>query len=265
MKTIAIVLLGIIALTTFAQVTKPFPAHWGEPPQMQTRDLRELPGGFGRGSSTLARWIETHLAKDAAPVASPPPVAPPLFACDFSALPEGPLPDTFMVMQGEFTVRDFGTNRLMELPGSPLDSYSVLFGPVTSANVAVTAQVLGTAKGRRQPTFGVGLGGVAGYKLQIAPGKKSAELLKDTQVVASAPFDWESGTWTHCRLQVRPTSETAWRVEAKAWKRGTPEPKEWQLTFEETEKPTAGQASVLGSPFSGTPIWFDDLKVEVAR
>jgi hypothetical protein len=42
-----------------------FPAHWGDPPQLQTRDLRPLPGGYGMGSSTLAKWIQTNLEKDA--------------------------------------------------------------------------------------------------------------------------------------------------------------------------------------------------------
>ena len=45
--------------------TRPkFPEHWGEPPAAQTKDLRPLPGGFGMGSSTLARWIGENLAKD---------------------------------------------------------------------------------------------------------------------------------------------------------------------------------------------------------
>lgn len=44
---------------------KPFPAHWGAPPRLQTRDLRPLPGGYGRGSGTLARWIQKNLARDA--------------------------------------------------------------------------------------------------------------------------------------------------------------------------------------------------------
>lgn len=43
-----------------------FPAHWGDPPMIQTRDLRPLPGGYGKGSSTLAKWIEANMAKDAA-------------------------------------------------------------------------------------------------------------------------------------------------------------------------------------------------------
>ena len=32
---------------------------------MQTRDYRELPGGYGFGSGTLAKWIEANMAKDA--------------------------------------------------------------------------------------------------------------------------------------------------------------------------------------------------------
>ncbi len=43
---------------------KPFPKHWGAPPRIQTKDLRPLPGGYGRGSGTLARWIQMNLDKD---------------------------------------------------------------------------------------------------------------------------------------------------------------------------------------------------------
>ena len=44
---------------------KPFPIHWGQPPLRQTRDLRALPAGYGRGSGTLARWIQEKLDNDA--------------------------------------------------------------------------------------------------------------------------------------------------------------------------------------------------------
>jgi hypothetical protein len=56
----------------FPEVARPapkpvkFPAHWGEPPAMQTRDIRPLPGGYGQGSGTLANWIQDNLDKDAA-------------------------------------------------------------------------------------------------------------------------------------------------------------------------------------------------------
>jgi hypothetical protein len=45
---------------------KPYPSHWGAPPRIQTRDLRRLPGGYGRGSSTLSNWILDNMKGDAA-------------------------------------------------------------------------------------------------------------------------------------------------------------------------------------------------------
>ncbi|MDG2212490.1 MAG: protease inhibitor I42 family protein [Verrucomicrobiota bacterium] len=66
---------------------KAYPAHWGRPPLRQTRDIRVLPGGYGRGSGTLARWIQENLDKDAKkPGAKPMPV--PSLAVD----PAAPLP-----------------------------------------------------------------------------------------------------------------------------------------------------------------------------
>ena len=41
-----------------------YPAHWGEKPKFEFRDLRELPAGFGQGSSTLANWIQEHIDED---------------------------------------------------------------------------------------------------------------------------------------------------------------------------------------------------------
>jgi len=262
MKIISTLIVWTVALAVAAEVAKPFPAHWGEPPKIETRDYRPLPDGYGFGSSTLANWIKENLAKDARVSGkAPSPAAPPLFFCDFSDLPEGPIPEPFFVIQGEFEVKATGTNKLLELPGAPVDGHSVLFGPVTNANVALEARILSTAKGRRMPTFGVGLGGVAGYKLQIAPAKKMAELLLDTKVVASAPFDWKPGAWTRCKLQIRTMDDASWIVEAGAWTDGEPEPGRWLISLEAKEAPIAGQASVLGSPFSGMPIQYDDLRV----
>jgi hypothetical protein len=193
----------------------------------------------------------------------------PLFQNDFEKAEVGKVPDGFMVMQGEFAVKDLGTNKVLELPGAPVDSFSILFGPVTNVNVAVEARILGTAKGRRSPMFGVGLGGVAGYKLQVAAGKKAVDIIlgdgEQQTLVASAPFNWESGTWTRCKMQVRSTGDSAWRVEAKAWKAGDAEPKDWLVTFDAKEAPIAGQASVVGSPISGNVIWYDDLKVTAVK
>ena len=43
---------------------KLYPYHWGAPPQRGTRDIRKLPYGYGRGSSTLSKWIRKKYMYD---------------------------------------------------------------------------------------------------------------------------------------------------------------------------------------------------------
>lgn len=257
--------IGLSGFLSLAEVTKAFPTHWGKPPEIQTQDYVELPDGFGHGSSTLKHWITANLTKDKAAGATTTPAPTALYQQDFQKLPAGPLPDEFMVLGGEFAVRADGTNHFLELPGSPLDSFAVQFGPGQKEDVTVSARIFGTAKGRRTPTFGVGLGGVSGFKLQVSPGKKTLELLKDQDLKTSVSFDWKSGTWNQLRLQIRKLKDGEWKIEGKAWPAGEPEPKAWMISFDEKEEPISGKASVLGSPIAGTPIWFDDLVVEKIR
>jgi len=258
-------MLVLLAFRLQAAETKAFPSHWGTTPAIQTRDYVELPGGYGHGSSTLAKWIAGNLTKDQS-ATTPAPAAPnrQLFAQDFEKAEVGKVPDELMVLGGDFAVKLEGTNQLLELPGAPLDSFAVQFGPAEKDDVAVSARILSTVKGRRAATFGVGLGGVGGWKLQVAPAKKALELLNDQEVKASVPFDWKSGAWTQLRLQIRKVKDGAWKIEGKAWPHGEAEPKDWLISNDDTEEPVTGKASILGSPFAGTPIWYDDLAVEKA-
>jgi hypothetical protein len=185
-----------------------------------------------------------------------------LYKIDFEEAKPGKLPEELMVLSGEFEVKADGTNKFLELPGTPLDSFATLFGPVEKENVSVSARIFGTAKGRRAPSFGVGLGGVGGFKLQVSPAKEALEILKDQEVKQSVSFQWKSGTWTRLRLQIRKIKDGEWKVEGKAWPQDGTEPKEWIIAYEEQEEPIPGKASVLASPFASTPIWFDDLVVE---
>jgi hypothetical protein len=174
------------------------------------------------------------------------------------------VPEEFLVLDGAFAVKEADGNKFLELPGAPLETFGLLFGPTESAGLAVSARIHGTAKGRRFPTFGVGLNGVGGYRLQVSPSKRLLELYKGDEVLASAPYAWESGTWTMLRLQLRKTKEGEWTVEGKAWKQGAHEPAGWPLTHTVTSEPNPGRPSIWGSPFSGTPIRFDDLAVSPA-
>ncbi|MSU35233.1 MAG: hypothetical protein EXS36_08980 [Pedosphaera sp.] len=183
----------------------------------------------------------------------------PLFSQDFSKVSGTEVPDEFLVLDGQFAVKEEGGNRFLELPGSPLDTFGVMFGPNESAGVRVGARIFAMKQGRKFPTFEVGLGGVGGFKLRIAPAKKLVELLKGDDVRATAPFEWKTGEWTNLRLQVRMISDGL-KIEGRAWQEGD-EPREWLITATEKGKGPGGKAGVWGMPFAGTPIRFDDLTV----
>jgi hypothetical protein len=184
-----------------------------------------------------------------------------LYENNFEKAELGKVPSDFLVLDGAFTVKEENGNKFLELPGAPLDTFAVQFGPAAAGDVAVSVRIRSTAKGRRYPSFGVGLGGVAGYKLQVSPAKKQLELYKDQDLKNSVPYDWKSGEWTRLRLQARKLKEGQWKIDGRAWSEGAPEPKHWLITAEEQQAPSTGRASVFGSPFSGTPIQFDDLAV----
>ena len=138
------------------------------------------------------------------------------------------VPEEFLVLNGTFGVKQEDGNKFLELPGAPLDTFGLLFGPTQKEGLQVTGRGFGTAKGRRFPSFGFGLNGAGGYRLQVSPAKKQIELFKGDNACASAPFEWQSGKWTHFKLQVLKRS-TAWIVQGKAWTEGAEEPKSWMI------------------------------------
>lgn len=194
-------------------------------------------------------------------LAAEPQTASPVYQNNFEQAAVGTLPEDLFLLDGGFAVREEGGNRFLELPGAPLDSFGLLFGPTEKQNLSVSARALGTGKGRRYPAFGVGLNGGGGYKLMVAPAKKAIELHRGDSIKATAPFEWQSGKWTHFRLELRGTSGGVVKVVGKVWQEGNPEPAAPSIEFEDAQEPPPGRASIWGSPFAGTPIRYDDLSV----
>jgi hypothetical protein len=184
-----------------------------------------------------------------------------LYENDFEKAEIDKVPEDFLVLDGGFLVKQEGGNKFLELPGAPLETYGVLFGPTEAANVSVTARIFGTSKGRRFPAFAIGANGVGGLRLQVSAAKKQIELYKGEEVAASASYAWDSGVWTTLRLQVQKVKEGEFKVRGKVWKEGTKEPESWAIEHTLKGDLPAGRASLWGNPFSGTPIRFDDLAV----
>src|ERR1043166_4534475 len=126
-----------------------------------------------------------------------------LYQADFETNALNKLPEEFMVLDGGFLVKEQDGNKFLELPGAPLDTFGLLLGPTEGTGAAISARIYGLSKGRRFPTFAVGLNGVGGYKLQVSPAKNAVELFQGEDLLESAPFSWESGTWTRLRLKTR--------------------------------------------------------------
>jgi hypothetical protein len=187
-----------------------------------------------------------------------------LYENNFERAEPKKVPDEMMVMEGGWAVLEDGGNRFIELPGAPLETFGVLFGPTEEHGISASARVFGTGKGRRFPTFAVGLNGVGGYKLQVSPAKKLIELYRGDEMLKTAPFQWEAGTWTVLRLQSRKVKDGELVIEGKAWKHGAVEPKDWTISHTDKAEVPSGRASIWGAPYSGTPIRFDDLKVTKA-
>src|SRR2546429_8902374 len=189
-----------------------------------------------------------------------------IYENDFEKAELNKVPDDFLVLDGQFAVKEEGGNKFLELPGAPLDTFGVLFGPTEKEGNAVSARMFGTGKGRRYPTFAVGLNGQGStaFRLQVSPARKALELYRGDEVTASATYEWQPGVWTELRLQVRKVKDSEWRVEGKVLTGGGKEPPAWAVSFDEKKQPVAGKASIWGSPYATTPIRFDDLRVTPA-
>jgi len=188
--------------------------------------------------------------------------AEPLYQTNFEKTELGEVPNDFLVLDGDFAVKQEGGNKYLELPGAPLDSFGFMFGPSARHGNEISARMFGTKKGRRYPVFGIALNGVNGYRLQVAPAKRAIELLKGSTVVAKVPFRWSGVEWLRLALRVEQTGAAEWTVSGRVWADGKKAPAKPTITHKEAKEPRNGKPSIWGSPYSGTPIRYDDIVVK---
>ena len=187
--------------------------------------------------------------------------ADPLYHANIDNTEVGEVPDDFLVLDGDFSVKKENGNKFIELPGSPLDSFGIMFGPSASHGNEIRTRIYGTKKGRRYPVFGIALNGVSGYRLQVAPAKRSIELLKGNNLIAETAFRWAGASWLQLSLCITKTKESEWSITGKVWEDGKKEPTKPTISHKETKEPRKGRPSIWGSPYSGTPIRYDDITI----
>src|SRR5436305_1388237 len=66
-----------------------------------------------------------------------------LYHNDFEKAEVGKVPADFLVLDGGFAVKEEGGNKFLELPGAPLESFGVQFGPAEISDLSVCARING--------------------------------------------------------------------------------------------------------------------------
>ena len=183
-----------------------------------------------------------------------------LYANDFEKLAVDAEPDDVMILDGEFLVKELDGDKVLQLAGMPIHEFGILLGPSQRENWEISAEITSDNLRRRKPRFGVGLGGVRGYKLRLATALNQLELIRGEDKISTASLSWENSKPVHFRFRVLKTGEDKWQVEGKAWQ-SKDEPKDWQIKYVESKPPTKGMASIWGTPYSSRPIYFDDVKL----
>lgn len=151
--------------------------------------------------------------------------------------------------------------------------YAGTNGHKIAGYVKVPAQLGGDALAKitftsvEQAVGGVTLqvrGGMSWYQADMNTASKILELRKRDHgimtTVASIPFTYSANTPYWIREHVQVSNGVA-QINARAWRNGTAEPSNWQVTYSDTHPLPAGNAGAMGDwlkkPFSGAQICFN--------
>ena len=193
---------------------------------------------------------------------------PAAFEENFDKVEVGETPENVMEIEGTFTVVEEEGKKFLRVGTDPLAENGIVLGPSMKAGGSVEAKIRAFKKRRSYPRFGVGLHGISGYRLRVVPSGGSVELLKNEEVVATEKFAWSADTWTNLKLEIRQDGE-AWSISGWVWAVAAGEtgkqPEKATISHSDKEAPGQGKASLWGSPYSGMPIDFDDVKVRVGE
>jgi hypothetical protein len=188
---------------------------------------------------------------------------PKKFAFDCEAWAEGEPPKEVFVVEGKFSVATKDKNKALEIGVGELVDANALLGDSANGSASIEARVFGTKQGRSMPRFAIGVHGQSGYRLMVFAAQKQLQLVKNDEVIKSIPFTWTSDAWLKLKLEAKKVSEGKWTITCKAWPADAAEPAEASITHEDPTLKGQGKCSIWGTPFSNTPIYFDDIKIEV--
>ena len=187
------------------------------------------------------------------------------FVESFDQVEIGEAPEKVMEIEGTFTVVEEEGKKFLRVGIEPLAENGIIMGPSMKGGGSIEAKIRSFKKRRSYPRFGVGLHGISGYRLRVVPSSGSVELLKNEEVVAKKPFKWKADAWTNLKLEIQQGSAGGWSIKGWVWPVAEgaegKQPQEPSIEHSDQEAPGQGKGSLWGSPYSGKPIDFDDVKI----
>lgn len=176
---------------------------------------------------------------------------------------EGAPPKDVFVVDGTIQVTSQEGNKVLTVQPDPITDASAQLGVSAAGEASIQARILGTKRGRSSPKFGVAVHGMSGHRLLLNAPKRQLELVKNDEVLASAPFAWTSGAWVWLKLEAKRGEGEAWQITGKAWAADATEPAEASIKHADQGLKGQGKVSVWGTPYSEQPIHFDDIEIRV--
>lgn len=176
---------------------------------------------------------------------------------------EGEPQKEVFIVDGTIKIAARDGNKAIVIDPNPITDASAQLAISASGSASIEAKILAIKRGRSTPRFGVSVHGMSGHRLIVNPAKKTLELIKNDQTLATVPFAWTSEVWVKVKLEAKKSADDTWLITGKAWPADAAEPAEALIKHEEKTLKGQGKCAIWATPFSGEPVFFDDIRLSV--
>jgi hypothetical protein len=170
------------------------------------------------------------------------------------------------VIEGSFTLNipthPQAQGKALEVTPTPLAAAQLQLGPSARGNASITASILSSKAARSYPQYGITLYGNSGLKAILNPAKKQLELWKADELLKTTPLSWQDQQWYRLNLRASIKPDQSFQIDVVLTTTG-PTATSISITHHLPKLSTQGKAGLIAIPYSGTPIYFDQVQLSV--
>ena len=191
---------------------------------------------------------------------------------NFESIGAGTIPGGWTNTQLRYITKtlDDGNTVLMKTATIAVPFYRqwyAFIGTPDQKDYTITADMMGEKVRDNLPNMGVT---AHRYILQMVGNEQKLRLSAwdaMPRIAKEIDFAWDPSTWYQLKMTVKVEGKQA-IIQGKAWKKGDPEPGEWNLELIDENPNPSGAPGLYGSalgiqpPKPGTPIYYDNIQVQ---